>query len=118
MPRVAQGIGPRFVLAHLRSYSQTRFDPAENAWCDHSHGAAHARRDGGARQTAPLGERVWVTIVHVERSCAGLVWQTAPLAGCGRGSHAWKMVSVAERGCDDPAMASLGQQRRVELQGI
>jgi hypothetical protein len=84
MPRVAQDIGPRPIL---RSCSQTRFGPAQNAWCDHFHGAPHARRDDGARQTAPLGEDIWLTALREERSCAGFVWETAPLAECGRGGH-------------------------------
>jgi hypothetical protein len=119
MPRAAQDIGPRPILAHPRTCSQTRFDPAETAWCDHFHGAAHARRrDGGARQTAPLGERVWLTDVRVERSCARRVWQTAPLAGCGRARRAWEMAPVAGRGCGVPAMVSLERRSWVELQGI
>ena len=117
MPRAAQDIGPH-PIAHLRSCSQTHFDPAENAWCDHFRGAAHARRDGGARQKAPLGERVWLTAVHGERSCAGLFSQTAPLAERGRRGHVWEMAPVAGRDGDVPAMVSLERRSSVESQGI
>ena len=121
MPRAAQDIGPRPNLTYLRSCSQTRFDPVENALCDHhSDGAAHAQahRDGGARQTAPLGERACLTALHGERSYVGLVWETAPLAGRGRRGRVWEMVPVAGHGCAVPPMVSLERQSRVGLQGI
>lgn len=79
MPRAAQGIGPRPILAHR---SRTRFDPVQNAWCAHFHGAVHARRDGDAHQTAPLGERVWATALR-----AGRVWVTVLLV-----EHVWVTV--------------------------
>lgn len=68
--------------------------------------------------TALLGERVSLKALHVGHSCAGLVWQTAPLAACGRAGHVWEMAPVAGRRCDVPAMVSLERQSWVELQGI
>jgi hypothetical protein len=118
MRRAAQDIGPCAILTHPRSYFQTRFDAAENAWCDQSHGAAHAPPEDDARQTAPLWERVWLMGVHVERSRACLVWQTVPLVERGRGGHVWEMAPVAGRGCDVQATVSLERPSWVELQGI
>ena len=120
MPRAAQDIGPRPILTHLRSCSQTRLDLVENALRDHSDGAAHAQahRNGCACQTAPLGERVCLTALHEERSCIGLVWQMASLAGHGRRGHVWEMAPVVGCGCADLAMISLERRSRVELQGI